>query len=144
MLIALVEHLKTSLVRFMGQELAPTKVQKLQQKVLGIVRAQGGRVNRRELQRAFGQTTDTFKETLRDHTDSADALGHVANAYHRRTGRPPDRERLAAAPHRSVSSAACSSTVCVAMTDGSSVKPMSRKLDRRRSGAMGALSHGAS
>jgi hypothetical protein len=63
--IALVEYLKQSLVRFMRQELAPNKIERAQQRVLGIVRAAGGRINQRHLQRKAGLIARDFHEIMR-------------------------------------------------------------------------------
>jgi hypothetical protein len=63
--ITLVEYQKKSLVRFLGQELAPSKFSKLQQKVLRLVRAAGGRVKQRVLQRKANIIASDFALILR-------------------------------------------------------------------------------
>jgi Protein of unknown function (DUF3987) len=62
--ITLVECLKKSLVRLLGEEVAPTKFAKAVQKVLGLVRGAGGRINKRKLQRKANMHGDDFKAVI--------------------------------------------------------------------------------
>jgi hypothetical protein len=64
--IALVEFLKQTIIRLLGQELAPSKTAAAFQKVLKLVRqSAGGRITRRDLQRRSNFLADDFNKVMR-------------------------------------------------------------------------------